>query len=231
MSKITLTRTNKSVSATYLPYAAYKSAIALATAHKGKIDKTAEGNFKATFNSVKTAEKFVSEWTAEYEANRKVEVAPAPKSTPKSAPAKKSSTSKPTATKGKTATVSPSPTEKLEKFTDAYNDFLLVAESLGLDDDRRVDRLEGLLTDLIADANAYENAQTSKKSKPTKASSTKKAKAPKSTKGEAFNFNAIKGKTNADKNKALHKELVKMGLKDSRTPEYMSIWNARPWAK
>lgn len=103
MSKITITRTNKSVSATYLPYAAYKSAIALATAHKGEIGKTAEGNFKATFNSVKTAQKFVNEWTAEYEANRKVEVVPAPKSTPKSTPAKKSTTSKPTATKGKTA--------------------------------------------------------------------------------------------------------------------------------
>lgn len=97
--KNTITRTKNTVSANYLPYAAYKSAIALTTAHKGEIGKTDKGNFMATFNSVETAKKFVAEWTAEYEANRKVEVAP----TPKSIPTKKSSTSKPTATKGKKA--------------------------------------------------------------------------------------------------------------------------------
>lgn len=97
--KNTLTRNKNTVSATYLPYAAYKSAIALATAHKGEIGKTAEGNFKATFANAKIAEKFVKAWTAEYEANRKVEVAPAPKSVP----AKKTPSSKPTASKGKTA--------------------------------------------------------------------------------------------------------------------------------
>ena len=96
--KNTITRTKNTVSATYLPYAAYKSAIALATAHKGEIGKTDKGNFKATFSSAKVAEKFVAEWTAEYEANRKVEVAPTPKSTP----AKKTPSSKPTASKGKT---------------------------------------------------------------------------------------------------------------------------------
>ena len=101
MKNITITRTKNTAIATYLPYAAYKSAVEIATAHKGEIGKTAEGNFKATFSSAKIAEKFVAEWTAEYEANRKVEptVAPAPKSTPK---AQKSTTSKPTATKGKT---------------------------------------------------------------------------------------------------------------------------------
>lgn len=97
--KNTITRTKNTVSATYLPYAAYKSAIALATAHKGEIGKTDKGNFKATFSSAKVAEKFVAEWTAEYEANRKVDLAP----TKATAPAKKSSTSKPTATKGKKA--------------------------------------------------------------------------------------------------------------------------------
>ena len=157
--KNTLKRTKNTVSATYLPYAAYKSALALATAHKGEIGKTDKGNFKATFNSVETAKKFVNEWTADYEANRKVEVAPTPKSTP----AKKSTTSKPTATKGKTT------------------------------------------------------------------SSTKKT--PRKAKGNAFDYSVIKGDTNKDKNKALHKVLVEMGITDSRTPEYMSVWNARPWAK
>ena len=161
--KNTLNRTKNTVSATYLPYAAYKSAVALATAHKGEIGKTDKGNFKATFNSVETAKKFVTEWTAEYNANRKVEVAPTPKSTP----AKKSSTSKPTATKGKATA-------------------------------------------------------------PKKTSSSKTA--PKKSKGNAFDYSVIKGETKSDKNKALHKVLVEMGIKDSRTPEYMSIWNARPWA-
>lgn len=87
----------KTVSATYLPYAAYKSALALATAHKGQIDKTDKGNFMATFSSAKVAKEFVAEWTAEYEANRKPVPAPAPKHT------QKPKASKPTATKGKKA--------------------------------------------------------------------------------------------------------------------------------
>ena len=100
MKNITITRTKNIANATYLPYAAYKRALELATELKGEIDKTAEGNFKATFSSAKVAEKFVKTWTAEYEANRKVEPTIAP--TPKSTPVKKTSTSKPTATKGKT---------------------------------------------------------------------------------------------------------------------------------
>ena len=97
--KNTITRTKNTVSANYLPYAAYKSAITLATAHKGEIGKTDKGNFKATFNSVETAKKFVTEWTAEYNANRKVDLAPTKASTP----APKTPSSKPTATKGKKA--------------------------------------------------------------------------------------------------------------------------------
>ena len=93
MKNITITRTKNIANATYLPYAAYKRALALATELKGEIGKTAEGNFKATFSSAKVAEKFVATWTAEYEANRKVDLAPAPKSTP---------TQKPKASKGKT---------------------------------------------------------------------------------------------------------------------------------
>lgn len=95
MKNITITRTKNIANATYLPYPAYKRALELATAHKGEIGKTAEGNFKATFNSVETAKKFVAKWTADYEANRKVEPTVAP--TPKSTPTKKSSTSKTTA--------------------------------------------------------------------------------------------------------------------------------------
>ena len=72
--------------------------------------------------------------------------------------------------------------------------------------------------------------KTTKATAPKK-STTSSKKAPRKTKGNAFDYSVIKGKTVADKNKALHKELVKMGFKDSRTPEYMSVWNARPWAK
>ena len=103
--KNTITRTKNTVSATYLPYAAYKSALALATAHEGEIGKTDKGNFKATFNSVETAKKFVAEWTAEYNANRKVDLAPTQK--PKA--------SKPTATKGKAETKPTSSTKKTTK--------------------------------------------------------------------------------------------------------------------
>lgn len=95
MKNIEITCTKNTAIATYLPYAAYKSALALATEHKGEIGKTAEGNFKATFSSAKIAKKFVAEWTAEYNANRKVEPTPARKSTPKPA-------QKPSASKGKT---------------------------------------------------------------------------------------------------------------------------------
>jgi hypothetical protein len=65
---------------------------------------------------------------------------------------------------------------------------------------------------------------------PKKASPRKSTKTPARTKCNAFDFGKIKGKTNTDKNRALHAMLVSMGIKDSRTPEYMSVWNARPWA-
>ena len=108
MKNITITRTKNTVNAPYLPYAAYKSALALATAHKGEIGKDDNGNFKATFSSAKTAEKFVAEWTAEYNANRKVE----PTVAPKSAPAQK-----PKASKGKAKTTTTSPKEMTTKAT------------------------------------------------------------------------------------------------------------------
>ena len=179
MKNIAITRTKNTVSATFLPYTSYKRAIELADALKGKIGKTADGTFKATFNSVKTAEKFVATWTEEYNANRKVSV----EST--ATPSKK-----PSASKG-----------KAEELTAVLN---------------------GVKYKLVP---IEETASSSKKKTDSKKSE------PKKSKGVAFDFGKIKGKTNADKNKALHKELVKMGLDDSRTPEYMSVWNARPWAK
>lgn len=205
MTNATITRTKNTVSATYLPYAAYKSAIALATAHKGKIGSTAEGNFKATFNSVKTAEKFVSEWTAEYNAHKKPTscVWDDPEqayyeSVMDAMPAKK-----PTSAKGKKA------------------DFVTVTVN-GVK--YTVDK-----ANLVPTAPAKKTTPAKGSKKPT-AKKADKTTAPKRAKG-GFDFNAIKGKTNADKNKALHATLVGMGMKDSRTAEYQAIWNARPWAK
>ncbi len=100
MQKITLNRSKNTVSAPYLPYTAYKAFVEGATALNAQIAPHAKGVSKATFNSVEDAKKFVTEWTSNYNANRKVEPTVAP--TPKSTPTKKSTTSKPTATKGKT---------------------------------------------------------------------------------------------------------------------------------
>ena len=184
MKNINITRKNATVSATYLPYSAYKRALELATAHKGEIGKTAEGNFKATFTSAKIAQKFIAEWTAEYNANKKPTIAPT-----KNAP---------TPAKGKSNLVTV--TVDGVKYT--------------------VDKAN-LVPTAPAPAKGSKKPTTKKADKPN---------APKRAKG-GFDFGSIKGKTNADKNKALHATLVGMGLKDSRTPEYMSIWNARPWAK
>ena len=148
MSIIAMNQSKKTVSATFLPYKAYKHACELATAYDGTIGKTADGFFKADFNSAKIAKQFLTDWETAYNANRKVEA-----DTP---------------------------------------------------------------------------AQKPKASKGNKASSTKKTT---KGKGNSFNFEKVKGKTNKEKNKALHAMLVGMGIADSRTPEYMSVWNARPWAK
>ena len=180
---ITITRKANTVHATYLPYAAYKRALELATAHKGEIGKTAEGNFKATFKNAKIAEKFTTEWNAEYEANRKAEPTTAPKRTP--AP-----------TKGKANLVT------------------VTVDGIAYTVDK---------------ANLVPTAPTKGSTKPT----TKKAdktNAPKRTKGKGFDFGSIKGKTNTDKNKALHAVLVSMGMKDSRSADYQAIWTNRPWA-
>lgn len=91
-----------------------------------------------------------------------------------------------------------------------------------------------------AEAHKAYDAQKAKPSKPTatkgkttapKKTSSSSKKAPKKSKGNAFDYSVIKGNSKSEKNKALHAMLVSMGIKDSRTPEYMSVWNARPWAK
>ena len=199
---VKLTRKLNTVSATYLPYTSYKRAIELATALKGKIGENADKTFKATFNSVKTAKKFVDTWTDEYNANRKVSVEPT-----------KAPTQKPKASKGKTD-------NNFVVVTVEGKEFLVDASAL----------VPTKPTASKGKASSTKKATDKKASAPKKTSSSSK-KAPKSTKGEAFNFKAIKGKTNTDKNKALHATLVSMGMKDSRSADYMAIWNARPWAK
>lgn len=86
MSKINITRSKKSVSATaYLPHGAYKHACELALAQNGIIGKTANGFFKADFDTVETADKFVRTWRADY-ATAHAAYTPKEKSTKKSKP-------------------------------------------------------------------------------------------------------------------------------------------------
>ena len=199
---ITITRKANTVHAPYLPYAAYQSALALATALKGKIGENADKTFKATFNSVKTAEKFVAQWTAEYNANRKVSVEPT-----------KAPTVKPKASKGTNA-------NNFVVVTVDGKEFLVDASALVPTKPK------------ASKGKAKATASSTKKSDPTtKKSTTSSKKAPRKSKGNAFDYSVIKGKTNTDKNKALHAVLVGMGMKDSRAKEYQAVWNARPWAK
>jgi hypothetical protein len=79
-------------------------------------------------------------------------------------------------------------------------------------------------------AEAFVTAFEGEYTKAHKAYAKAKGKAPKKSKGNSVDFTQFKG-TNSEKNKALHAMLVSKGIKDSRTPEYMSVWNARPWAK
>ena len=90
MKNIAITRTKTTVTATYLPYPAYKGAIALADMLDGKIGTTAEGFFKADFPTVTKAKAFVEAWTGAYEMARNERNA------------QKSTTSEPTATKTET---------------------------------------------------------------------------------------------------------------------------------
>lgn len=204
MTNAKITRKNATVSATYLPYSAYKCALELATAHKGKIGSTAEGFFKATFSSAKIAEKFVAEWTAEYNANRKVEPTVAP-------------TQKPKASKGKTD-------NNFVVVTVDGKEFLVDASALV------PAKPKASKGNSKATTSSTKKTDTKKTATPKKSTTSSKT-APRKTKGSAFDFGKIKGKTATDKNKALHAALVKAGMKDSRTADYQAIWNARPWAK
>ena len=110
MKNIKLTRTQNTVSAPYLPYAAYNAFVKGATELNAKIERSAKGTTVATFDSVKTAEKFKNKWTAEYNANKKPSHAPEAYDPAREYEdlmdeydAQKTSSSKPTATKGKKA--------------------------------------------------------------------------------------------------------------------------------
>lgn len=95
MSIIAINQNKKTATATFLPYAAYKRAEALALAMGGQIGKTDKGFFKADFSNAKIAKDFVTKWTAEYaEAHAAYEPKPATAPAPKAAPAKKPSNGK-----------------------------------------------------------------------------------------------------------------------------------------
>lgn len=94
-------------------------------------------------------------------------------------------------------------------------------------------------------ADAFENAyakahkayakakgKTAKAQPEAKVAPVRKAepRKPARAKGNSVDFAKFQG-TKSEKNKALHAHLVSMGMKDSRTAEYLAIWNARPWAK
>jgi len=80
-----------------------------------------------------------------------------------------------------------------------------------------------IATDFVT---AFESEYT----KAHKAYAKAKGKAPKKSKGNSVDFTQFKG-SNSDKNKALHAMLVGKGITNSKSDEYMSVWNARPWAK
>ena len=101
MSIIAINQNKKTATATFLPYAAYKRAEALALSMGGQIGKTDKGFFKADFSSAKIAKDFVTKWTAEYAAAHDAYVPKsAPASEPTPAPAKETKKSKPANGKG-----------------------------------------------------------------------------------------------------------------------------------
>jgi hypothetical protein len=67
MANITMNISKSTVTASaFLVGNAYKHAVKLATAYEGKIGRTADNRFTVTFDEVKTAKKFKSEWTKDY---------------------------------------------------------------------------------------------------------------------------------------------------------------------
>lgn len=162
-----------------------------------------DGQFSIDPKTKFVAIKFADHPTAKAVADRlNADYIKATSSTPVTAPAKK-----PSASKGKTA-----PTEELTTVLNGVK-YKLVP-----------------MTEETPSSSKKPTTAKGKKTT-TKKSSTSSKTAPRKSKGSAFDFGKIKGKTNSEKNRALHKELVKMGLPDSTSPKYKSIWNARPWAK
>ncbi len=114
----------------------------------------------------------------------------------------------------------------------AYNRAITLADEHKV----KIDFVDGKKIKATAKSNkaivAYVDAFESEYAKAHKAYAKAKGKTePRKAKGNSVDFSKIKGKTNSEKNKALHAMLVGMGIGDSRTSEYMSVWNARPWAK
>ena len=67
MSNITMNIRKSTVTASaFLPGAAYDRAVILAEAYGGKIGKTANNRFTATFDNSEIAKEFKSEWTKGY---------------------------------------------------------------------------------------------------------------------------------------------------------------------
>ena len=92
--KLEMMQNKKTVNAsTGMHKYAFLKAREIATTLNGAVTTTDDGNFKATFKSVKVAEQFVTEWNAQYEQAQK---------------AKK----KPTAAKGKKQTEKPTPRKR-----------------------------------------------------------------------------------------------------------------------
>lgn len=76
MKNATITRTKNTVSAPYLPYAAYNALVAKANALNAKIVHNADHTTVVTCKTAKDAKTLVAEWTADYEANKKPSHAP-----------------------------------------------------------------------------------------------------------------------------------------------------------
>jgi hypothetical protein len=188
MKKNTITRKANTVYAPYLPYAAYKALVQLAKDNDGEIVVNDDHTTRIDFNEVETAKNVVAKWTAEYEANRKVEPTVAP-------------------------THEAKPVSKRER-QNAYIERQIATLEKSL-------KAEGIDPNKVVSFDAHGTPVMSAKASPRKA---RKAK------GNGIDFTKFQG-TKSEKNRALHAMLVSMGIKDSRTPEYMSVWNARPWAK
>ena len=190
----------------YVPYALYAQNKAIVEQLGGEIIKGV-GEFRAKFAKVADAKAFVAQAvthmsTKEYNAARKTE--------PKASVQK-------VATNGKGTNKRVSAVE-----------YVTLTDSDGL----TYQVPKSALTSVGTKAKTKGKGEAKPTPANTKAKKVAEPKAPaRKAKGNGFDFTTIKGADNRAKNKALHQALVKMGIPDSRTPEYMAVWNARPWAK